>query len=93
MVQKKSWEYSVSLELFSSTLPTILRKTRILLGQCFIILQLSQNNLLKKKRHFLVKYHILDTLLASATYIQFPEQCACDNFIGNMTMALLAPIC
>ena len=34
MVRKKSWEYSVSLELFSSTLRTILRKTRILLGQC-----------------------------------------------------------
>ena len=38
MVRKKSWEYSVSLELFSSTLRTILRKTRILLGQCAIIL-------------------------------------------------------
>ena len=34
MVRKKIWEHSVSLELFSSTLRTILRKTRILLGQC-----------------------------------------------------------
>ena len=34
MVWKTSAEYSVSLELFSSTLRTMLRKACILLGQC-----------------------------------------------------------